>query len=141
MAYTTVDAVQSLLGPNYGPNPDGSTPDLMQFITMAHSTVLRTITLAANFFPPVVLTNDELAQIETALAAHYYTKLDPLYTSKSTSGASGSFIAPGQANEAERYKDLAINLDYSGALKSILNRQVARAIYLGQPNGGNPPGW
>jgi hypothetical protein len=141
MAITTVAAVQKLLGPNYGVQPDSTAPDLQQFCDMAAAIVeTRLVQAALNANPSITFSSVELELIERALACHFYTKLDPLYTSKNTGGASGSFVNT-NTTEQERYKDMAINLDYSGMLKAILNRQVARASWLGKPPSQQIPIW
>ena len=123
MAYTTTTAVGSLLGSGAGGNWDGVT-DLQQYIDSAHVVVGRTITCAAS--KGITFSNSELEMIERWLAAHYYTKFDPTYQTKSTGGASGNFIR--NKDEMEPYKDGAINMDYSGCLKAILHRQFASAF-------------
>jgi hypothetical protein len=60
---------------------------------------------------------DELAVVETWLAAHYYAQRDPAYASKTTGGASGTF--QGQTAmyfEASKYGQRAMELDGSGCL-------------------------
>jgi hypothetical protein len=117
---TSITAVESALGDNW----DART-DLQQWINMASVTTDRAQTDAIN--KGRTLLDTELEFIERILACHYYTKYDPLYTSKSAGGASGSFVA---GKEAERYKDMAINMDWSGALAAILNRQTAIGFSL-----------
>jgi hypothetical protein len=121
---TNVTQVQRLLAYNY----DGRA-DLQTYVDSASVIVDRAVNLAAERGVSLLATEQEL--MERWLACHLYTKMDPLYASKSTAGASGSFVA--SKNEPERYKEGACNIDYSGALRIILNRQVARAFWLGTP--------
>jgi hypothetical protein len=77
------------------------------------------------------LTAAELKEIETWLAAHFYTKMDPVYASRSTNGASGSFVR--DPKTPEPFKDGAMMLDYSGCLGAILEKRIASATWLGKP--------
>lgn len=128
MARTTERAVKQLLGSNYGTDHLGNDPSLRPYIDTAAAIMARVVTCAtAKSFTH---TAAELELIERWLAAHYYTRMDPTYTSKSTAGASGSFTSP--KDETERYKASAIELDASGCLKAILSRNKATAAWLGK---------
>lgn len=125
---TTIADVQTLLGSNYGTDHEGNDPDLQPYIDTATVIVDRVVTCATakNY----THTAAELELIERWLAAHYYTRMDPTYTSKSTAGASGSFTSP--KDDTERYRASAIELDASGCLKQILSRNKASAAWLGK---------
>ena len=72
----------------------------------------------------------ELELIERWLAAHLYTKNDPILQSKSTQGASGQFVQG--EDPPERYKAGALMVDSSGCLKTILAGNRAKAVWLGK---------
>jgi len=139
MPRTTIAAVQDLLGANYGPNPNGSLPNLQTYIDSATTLVDQLVTDASIKFPPYTHTSAQLELIERWLSAHFYTKMDPTYSSKSTSGASGSFVRDPKVPEP--YKDAAIMLDPSGALAALLNRQTAGGAWLGKPVSAQIPYW
>ena len=126
MARTSPGSVKEVLGKDYD-SVSGRT--LVPYIDTANLVVDRVATCATNKGYP--LTSAELEMIERWLSAHYYTKSDPVYQSKSTAGASASFVRG--KNEPEPYKDAAISLDSSGCLAAILNRQTASAVWLGKP--------
>ena len=128
MPRTSTTAVQTLLGANYGPNPDGSWPDLTPYVDTAENLV-NSLVYQAKSQKRIKFNTATLELIERWLAAHCYTKMDPTYTSKSTSGASGSFVRG--SKEPEPYKDMALSLDYSGCLNALLNRQRAGGFWNG----------
>lgn len=129
-SYTRPYLVQAVLGVNYGANPDGTYPDLQQYIDAAHVTVLRVETCARNKGKP--LTPEELELVERWLSAHCYCVMDPLYTSRSTAGRSGSFQRKqGEGFESTDYGMQAVRLDYSGCLSGIGRRAVASGRAVG----------
>jgi hypothetical protein len=119
---TTAAAVQGILVNDW----DGIT-DVTPYIQTASSIVDKVVQCAT--WKNVTLNSVDQELIERWLSAHYYTKMDPVYTSKSTSGASGSFVRGKE--EPEPYKAAAQNVDISGCLKAILGRQVARGYHVG----------
>lgn len=139
MPRTSTAEVQASLGANYGRLPDDTFPDLTVWIDMATTTVDELVVLAKKKVPPYYHTANQLRLIEAAVAAHYYTKMDPTYSSRSTMGASGSFIR--DKTEAEPYKSLAIMLDPSGKINALLNRLVAGAAWLGKRPSEQVPIW
>lgn len=129
---TNPTAVQGILGANYGPMPDQTLPDLNQYIAIATNMVDQVILFAATMRMTVMSITPATAElIERWLAAHYYTKMDPLYASKSQGGASGSFVA--SQMEPERYLEGAMNVDWTGTLRAIVKRQVAGFTSLYRP--------
>lgn len=126
MSRTTVLAVQKVLGANYGPLPDGTSPSLAPYIETASNTVAQAIACAAD--DGVILTAVQTELMERWLAAYYYTVMDPVYTSRSTLSASGSF-----ATAEDRYKKVAEQMDPSGCLKTILDGNIAGAFWAGKP--------
>jgi hypothetical protein len=80
----------------------------------------------------ITLTTAEQMEMESWLAAHFYTKMDPTYASRSTDGASGSFVR--DKDVPEPFKDGALMLDPSGCLLLALNKtQRATAGWMGRP--------
>lgn len=135
---TTSALVQGVLGADYGQKPSGELPSLTPYIRIANQVTDRVATAAVDN-KNITLTSAELEVIETWLAAHFYTKMDPVYTSKSTGGASGSFVRG--KTEPEPYKDGAIAADYSGCVNAILNRFFASANWLGKAPSEQIPYW
>lgn len=119
MSRTTAADVQAVLGGNWD-----QTTDLTPFIDTASELVDDAISCATTRGVTISATRAEL--IERWLAAYYYTQMDPLYTSRSTADASGSF-------RDQDYSKAAISLDSSGCLKALLNgTRSATAIWLGK---------
>ncbi len=132
MSLTTVAKVQKLLGSNYGPMADGTLPDLLQFIDSANSVVTSAASLAVKQ-RGITLSPAQQELIERWLAAYFYCHLDPLKTSKSTEGASSSYVASQSLEgEGERYKRGAIEMDPSGMVHALLNRAFATGYSLGR---------
>lgn len=133
---TTPALVQALLGVNYDTK---RSPDLNQFIAAATMIVDQVKAIAAN--KGVSYTDSatigqasQLETIERWLSAHYYAQQDPLYTSRSTQGATGSFQVGqlGKGFASTQYGANAMDLDFSGALKNINGQQKARGAWLGR---------
>ena len=73
------------------------------------------------------LSSDMLREIEILLTCHYYCMFDPQYTSRSTGGASGSFV------QRDYWKE-ACNYDVTGYLKRISadRKQKATCDWMGK---------
>ncbi len=136
MARTTPALVQALLGVNYD---SVRTPDLAQFIAPASMIVDQVKVIACR--KGIAYTDSanpgdpsQLETIERWLAAHYYAQQDPLYTSRSTQGATGSFQVGqlGKGFASTQYGANAMDIDFSGALKNINGQQKARGTWLGR---------
>ena len=130
MARTTSTLVGEILGSPSGnpllqPNWDGQT-SLTPYIDKASAIVDRVITCASN--KGITITTTEAELIERWLAAYYYTVLDPLYKSRSTAGASGSFVR----SDKNDYKQAAIESDPSGCLNAAMSQQRALGAWLGK---------
>ena len=123
MPRTTSVAVGAVLANDW----DGST-NLNPYIDSANAITSRVATCAST--RGLSLSSAELELVERWLAAHMYTASDPVYQSKSTEGASASFVRGKE--EPEPYKARAMTLDYSGCLNAILNRKFAHASWLGK---------
>lgn len=124
MSRTNQNNVKGVLGKDYDFN---GCPSLKPYIDTANAVVSRVQTCA--IAKGITLSSSELELIERWLAAHYYTKSDPVYASKTTGKATASFVRG--TKEPEPYKDAAINMDYSGCLNAILNRLFAHGAWLG----------
>jgi hypothetical protein len=129
MARTTADLVKGVLLDDYGKQANGSLPDLTPYIDSASALVDQVNSDAAD--KGFSLTSTQLELIERWLSAHFYTKADPVLASKNQGKASGTFVR--SQKEPEPYKDVAIQMDISGALNALLNRQTARTVWLGKP--------
>ncbi len=132
---TTTAAVQSILGDNYGARVDGTLPDVTANIKTANILISRVVMMAAQKITPIVLSADELEQLECYMAAHFYCIADPLYTSRSTQGASGQFQVgtPDEGFGATEYGRQAMAMDYSGCLKQLSLKRRAGMLWLGKP--------
>lgn len=120
---TTTDKVKKLLSYNY----DGCT-DLLQCVRIASRTVDRIVTCATA--KSASYTSEELADLETVLACHYYTKIDPVFSSRSTAGASGSMVRDPKVPEP--YKSMAMEMDPHGCVSAALNPNKATAYWGGK---------
>lgn len=121
---TTIDLVKGLLLDNYGALRDRTLPSLQPFIDTATVIVDRVAACATR--KERLLTVAELELIERWLSCHYYTKSDPLYTSRSTESASGAFVQ-------RSFLDGAYDVDNSGCLKAIMEGRRARGFWGGRP--------
>lgn len=127
MARTTSTLVQGLLKTDY----DGSS-DLTPYIDTASSVMDDVVVCAAR--KGKTLSNAKLEIVERWLSAHFYCVMDGKYTSKSTSGASGSFQGSSKEGfESTTYGQQATRLDPSGCLANIQDTQVATGLWLGKP--------
>jgi hypothetical protein len=136
---TAASLVKAILGDDYGPDSSGNLPDLTPRIVTANIMVNLLVDAAAAKGLSIADsgTDSQAEVIERYLAAHYYTKSDPTYSSRSTGGASGSFIRDSQ--EPEPYKNVALDLDHTGCLNALLKRQRASLEWLGKPRSDQVP--
>lgn len=129
MSRTVPSAVQAILGPNYDTR---NNPSLTPFIDAASAMVDDVVDCAAE--EGTTLTAAKLELIERWLAAHFYHCSDPTYSSRSTEGASGSFMGQGtQGIEGSRYGQMALRLDPSGCLRATEKGSNGQFIWLGKP--------
>lgn len=128
MVRSTTTNVRTILGNNY----DGST-DLTAVLASASVLVDQVVACAAK--KKISLSDDQLLQMETNLAAHLYARQDPFYQSRSTGGASGSFQGQtGMGLDATHYGQTAKMFDTSGCLSAIgKGNQVLQSLWLGKP--------
>jgi hypothetical protein len=128
MARTTTTQVEGILGINMIPGSD-----LRPWVETAAIFVNNVVACAAK--KGITLPAATLEMIERWMAASYYTRMDPLYTSKSTLGGSGSFSRRhpgGRAGDEDDYADAAADLDPSGCTSAILRRARASGTWLGK---------
>lgn len=125
---TTTGAVKKILDRHY--DADRS-PDLQPFIETATAIVARVEACAIAKETP--LTSAELELIERYLSAHFYEHSDPMFTSKSTAGASGSHQGQFMMGfDSTKYGQTALRIDPSGCLASLDKRQRAGGFWLGK---------
>lgn len=126
---TTTESVKAILADNYDHE---NNPSLTPFMRPANLIVSRVKTCATN--KGIVLSTDELEAIECWLAAHFYCISDKTYQSRSTSGASGSFVGQtGMMLDFTEYGQQAQLIDYSNCLRNLNKQQRARFGWLGKP--------
>lgn len=131
-ARTDEDKVKEVLMSDYGPKSDGSLPPLDSFIRAANLVTTRVYECSVR--NSLTLSDEELVEIETWLAAHYYVQSDQVFASRSEAGASMSFQGQlGMGLENSKYGQAALNLDYSGCLRKVLKGQRAMGAWLGKP--------
>lgn len=124
---TTSSAVEGILLRNY--DGESSLTPAMQTATIL---IDRVITCATR--KGVTISDEEAEILERYLAAHYYGHGDQFYSSKSTSGASGSFQGQtGMGLEASQYGQTALALDPSGCLRAINKGATVGMVWLGKP--------
>ncbi len=129
---TTEDKVKDVLADDYGPKMDGTFPNLIRYISIAHNLTNRVATCATA--KDRALSDDELTELETWLAAHYYTRSDKTLASTSTMGASGSYQGQtGMGLQASFYGQSALDMDISGCLKSLTSQSRVSASWTGKP--------
>ena len=128
MSRTTTTLVQARLGDDYGSDLSAL---LQPSVDAATITTDRIVVLAAR--KSLSLTSAELEMIERLLGCHYYQMSDPSYTSRSTSGASGSFRGQTTSGfEATLYGQMALRMDWTGSLAALDKRQFAGGFHLGK---------
>lgn len=134
MARTNEEAVIALLGDDYGPRADGSSPDMNAYISVATIITDDVNTHAAS--QGVIYTTARLERIECLLAAHYYTMSDKPYSFKGTEKSQAGFDGKtGMHLEATRYGPAAMELDSAGYLSSVggnNGRQSVGGAWLGK---------
>jgi hypothetical protein len=132
-ARTTAKAVQDVLGPNYDAKKK---VNLRPFIDSASDVVDQVLLLSKRKSRVISiggLKASTLELIERWLAAHFYCISDPLYMSRTTQGASGSFqrAAAKDGFASTDYGKTAMDVDISGCLKNINLQQFASVLGMG----------
>ena len=127
MARTDPDSVKAILLRQYDTL---HTPDLTAFIRSANNLTNRLATGAVTKGIP--LSDAELTDIETWLAAHYYGVADQMLQAKNTQSSGGTF--QGKTDMGLRstiYGQQAIALDISGYLNAISQGNRPGGFWLG----------
>lgn len=138
---TTSGLVQGVLLSNYGAKSDGALPSLTPFIHIAN--LLTTRVAACAVAKGVPRTADELIELETWLAAHFYTRSDTALASESTERASGAYQGKtGMHLQASFYGQTAMDLDTSGCLAGLNSQKRASMTWMGKvPSEEIPYDW
>lgn len=127
---TTDDLVKETLAPGQDYDLDGN-PSLDRAIKAANLVTDRVAACAVR--KGITLSAEELTEIETWLAAHYYVMSDQNYASKSTGGQLASFQGKTEKGiEASKYGQTAIDIDASGCLAALTLRARASSEWLGK---------
>lgn len=139
MARTTDALVKAVLLDSYDKRRK---PDLAPFIRAANLLTSRLESAAVDYDPPLL--TDELAEIETWLAAHAYCAPDQPYAQRTTSSAQGSFQGKtGMYLEGTKFGQMAVILDHTGLLASLASGEsIEQSSDAGIPGGfwlGKPP--
>jgi hypothetical protein len=128
MARTNSAAVQALLVSDYD---TVNTPSLTPYIDTAASVIDDVVDCAAR--KGITMSDAKLELLERWMAAHFYCVMDKPYSSKSTSGASGSFHGQtAQGFSATLYGQQAMRIDTSGCLYAIDETRVAGGFWMGK---------
>ncbi len=124
---TNTVSVQEVLGRNY----DQKT-GLNGFIKSANVVVNAIVRCATA--KGASLLDEQLERIETLLAAHYYQRADPGFSSKNTGRSSASFKGQtGMKLEGTEYGQDALGMDTTGCLASFNNGGRVQMLWLGKP--------
>lgn len=130
MPRTTDDAVKKVLMRDYDAR---KRPDLAPFVETASGMVDDLVTYA-NDNELTTPGGTRLELIERWLAAWAYSMADRPFSSRSTDGASGSFVGQtGMGIKANAYGQTAANLDPTGYLNS-LDKAAVGGSWLGTAN-------
>lgn len=133
MAIRTNDAaVKAVLLKDYDKK---NKPDLTPFIRTANILTNRLNTTATNADTPIE--TDELLEIETWLAAHFYCVPDQPYIYKTTKGSQGQFQGKTDMYlEGTKYGQTAVLLDHTGILARLANGENIEASTSNATPGG-----
>jgi len=135
MARTNQAAVISILLKDYDSEEQ---PSLTPFINTANVVTSQIASQATEDGEP--LDSTTLATIEMWLAAHFYCCSDLTYTSRSTGGASGSFMGTsGDSYKGTRYGQMAMAIDPTGFLAANNPQQRASMFWGGKPHSDQIP--
>lgn len=129
MVRTVATAVEGILGEHY--DSDNS-PSLTPFIDTANDLTSRVATCATA--RGVTLSSTTLELIERQLAAHFYTRSDPIASEKKTGDASAVFQGKTEMGlDSTHYGQDAKMLDHSGCLASMSAGRRAVTSWAGRP--------
>lgn len=133
MARTSVDAVKGVLLADYGPQPDGTLPELQPFIEAANEFTTRVYNNAVTY-REVTMNATTLELIERWVAAHFYAMSDQPLATKSNGRASATFQGQTSAFgfKGTKYGQMAITLDYTRTLAAMDEGRIAVTGWLGK---------
>ena len=133
---TKANSVIDILGDNY----DGKA-DVNPFIEFASAMTDQAIVIAGRAGLGLDSVMAEL--VERALAAMCYCRADPQYQAENTGAAGGTFLGGGSTldGEPDRYKRMAIEVDWTGSVNKLLNRKSAGSLWLGKIPSQQIPIW
>jgi hypothetical protein len=140
MARTTSDLVKELLrlGTEGGDYDNRNNPSLSPYIDAANLIVTRVDACATT--RGWTLSSAEKEMIERYLSAHNYAMSDQTYSSRKTGDASGVFHGmTGKRLDGTKYGQMALSLDPSGCLNSIVNSKRVDCLWLGRPPSEQTP--
>lgn len=110
-------------------------PSLTRYISAANLITSRVAVCAAAKNPTLPLTDEELLEIETWLAAHYYASASsesrPLQESSTLSSKAKFQGMTGKSLESTYYGQAALNLDPTGCLTALSKGNRGRLVWLG----------
>lgn len=130
MARTTADEVKAVLAPGRDYDLRGN-PSLLPFIDTASILIDKVDELAEGTYPA-----KKLKLMEMWLSAHFYKQSDKDFSSRSTSGASGSFAGKTDMGlNSTLYGQSAQALDTEGYLSEIGGNGPVEVggVWLGTP--------
>lgn len=126
-ARTNPTVVQQFLGENY----DGTTI-LTRFITLANIVTSRVSTCATA--RGTTLSADELENLESLLACHFYMMADKAYQSRTTADANATFQGQtGMELDSTDYGQSAKLLEKTLGIVGCLSGTTAQMTWLGKP--------
>ncbi len=129
MARTVATAVEGILGDHY--DSDNS-PSLTPFIDTANALTTQVATCATA--RGVTLSSTTLELIERYLAAHFYSRSDPIASEKKTGDATAAFQGKTEMGlDSTHYGQDAKTLDHSGCLASMSKGRQATTEWIGRP--------
>lgn len=129
---TSTDAVEAILGDDYGAKVDGTFPDLEPYIEAA-SAIIDDVAACA-IAKDKTLSSTRLELLERWLSAHFYVMSDQPYTEKETGQSRGVFQGKtGMYLEASKYGQMAVTMDSSGCLFAIASgeRKKVTMFWMG----------
>ena len=131
MARTNSTAVEEILLSDYGNTTSRELPSLTPSIETAGNITDRVAVKAAEL--GVTHTSATLELIERWLAAHCYKSSDQAFAENETLTAKAVYQGKtGMGLEGTKYGQMAMLLDFSGALTAMNRQRIAKAVWLGR---------
>lgn len=136
MARTTRTLIKEIIGVDAGLIPTDAA--MLPFITLANELVTEACT--GDNGPSVAYSTERLVLIETWLAAHCYTNLDPRAASEAAEGVSASYQSKIDLGfDTSHYGQTAQRLDTNGGLARINNASKTGGTLVGGFWAGTDP--